>query len=417
MRIATSRGFLLAWGTAGIVGCGDSDGQGQDALSATLDGSEATTSTTSPDGGAGTGSTVGATGGSLDGNTDHGTTGSLDGSSGSLKFDVGTMPPTPDLGGQDGPIIPATCAETEAGKSTVGCIFYAADLDQHDSVEGGQFAIAVANVQLTVDATVTIESKQGGTWQTAAGPQLVPALGLFTFELLGRNTDDTALYPAGAYRVVSDVPLAAYQFNPLDGTNSRTSDASMLYPVPALDTLNQVTAWISTDDGIGAFEHSYTTIIATSDGTEVSITPSVATVAGDGVPAGTAGTPFVVSMADGDVLNIANATLGTSMTGTRIESNDGHPIAVFAGQECANIPETVCCCDHLEEQLAGVRLWGTEFIASRMPVREVVAPESTLWQIYASEGVPQKSGLSAIVAAILRSGNIRQPPSARACDT
>ncbi|MCY1011591.1 hypothetical protein OV079_39715 [Nannocystis pusilla] len=85
------------------------------------------------------------------------------------------------------------------------------------------------------------------------------------------------------------------------------------------------------------------------------------------------------------MLSVAVQSIPDSMTGTKINSNENHPVAVFAGQECALIPESTCCCDHMEEQLAGVRQWGKHFIASRMPIRNGGAPENTLWQIYASE--------------------------------
>jgi hypothetical protein len=59
---------------------------------------------------------------------------------------------------------------------------------------------------------------------------------------------------------------------------------------------------------------------------------------------------------------------------------------VFSGQECTYIPETVFACDHLEEQLPGLRFWGTEFIGARMPIRSTVdQTDQVLWQIYASE--------------------------------
>lgn len=330
------------------------------------------------------------------------------------KFDLGNAPGS-DAGGPAPPIIPATCDEAQAGVSTVGCVFYAVDMDSHDSVETSQFAVAVGNVQLAADATVSVEVRQGGVWTAVAGPQVVPALSLFSFPLPDRHADDTMLFASGAYRVVSDVPIIAYQFNPVDGSSSFLSDASMLFPVPSLDTLNHVTAWTSMMDNTGGFQHSYATIVATSDGTMVTVTPAAATAAGAGVPAGAPGAPFVVAMQDGDVLDVAAASLGTSMTGTRIESNDGHPVAVFAGQECALIPAAVCCCDHLEEQLAGLRQWGTEFVAARMPVRNPGAPEATLWQIYASENgtnitIEASPALTGIPAAqfVLNAGEVRE---------
>lgn len=361
----------IAWS---VGGCGSSNcgrGQCDDSAGAlTLGGVTAADG----DGNAGDDSGAGGSG------TAGGGSGADDGG---LKFDIGTA--MPDAGAPEPPIIPATCAEAQAGVSTVGCLFFGVDMDAHDSVETSQFAIAVGNVQLAASANVVIETKVSGAWQTVGGPQVVPALSLFTFDLADQHADDSMLRAGAAYRVTSDVPIIAYQFNPVDGTSSFLSDASMLFPVPALDTLNQVTAWTSMYDNTGGFQHSYATVLGTADGTMVTITPAAATAGGAGVPAGTPGVPFVVPINEGDVLNVAVANLGTSMTGTKIESQAEHPVAVFAGQECALIPASTCCCDHLEEQLAGLRQWGTEFIAARMPVRNTGAPEATLWQIYASE--------------------------------
>jgi hypothetical protein len=289
-----------------------------------------------------------------------------------------------DLGGaMDGPIIPTTCEEAASGKSTVGCKFYAVDMDSHDQVETSQYAVGVANVQLAGMATVTVEVKEGGVWSTVGGPQPIGPLDLFTFNLPDRHQDDSGVRVGGAYRVTSDVPVVAYQFNPVDGASSYLSDAAMLYPAAALDTVNHVTAWKATSDG--SFQHSYATVIATVDGTMVTVDPKTPTAAGTNVPQGAVGAPFQVALQEGDVLNVAVQSLGTSMTGTKVNSNADHPVAVFAGQECALIPAAVCCCDHMEEQLAGVRLWGKSFIAARMPVRNPGAPEQTLWQIYAAE--------------------------------
>src|SRR5262245_53387093 len=59
---------------------------------------------------------------------------------GGPKLDI-TMP---DIG-PPGPLnpIPATCAEADTSDTTVGCLFYAVDLDQLDGGEDLQFAVAV----------------------------------------------------------------------------------------------------------------------------------------------------------------------------------------------------------------------------------------------------------------------------------
>ncbi|HRI11015.1 MAG TPA: IgGFc-binding protein, partial [Nannocystaceae bacterium] len=281
--------------------------------------------------------------------------------------------------------IPETCDQAELSKSTVGCLFYGIDMDSHDLAEGGQYAIAVANVQKNQSATVTIERKQGGVWSIIAGPQTLNALGLGTFPLPDQHTDDSQLGAGLAYRVKADVPVIAYQFNPVDGATSYLSDAAMLYPVTAWDSINHAITFTSTTDNTNTPQRAYASAVAFADGTKVKVTPKVPTKAGNGVPAGQPGVPFEVTLNEGDVLSVAVANIGTSLSGTIFESPKEQPIALFAGIECALIPTNVCCCDHVEEQIAGVRLWGKNFVAARQPVRNAAMPETTLWQLYGAE--------------------------------
>lgn len=123
--------------------------------------------------------------------------------SGGPKFDLGEVPMS-DLPVDEGPIIPETCDQASDGKSTVGCRFYAVDMDSHDSVETSQYGIAVANVQLAATANVTIDVKSGGVWSPVAGPQAIGPLQLFTFNLPDRHIDDSGVNPGGSYRVTSD---------------------------------------------------------------------------------------------------------------------------------------------------------------------------------------------------------------------
>ena len=281
--------------------------------------------------------------------------------------------------------IPETCEQAELSQSTVGCLFYAIDMDSHDLAETGQYAVAVANVQTAQMASVTIERKQGNVWNVIAGPANIAPLGLQTFNLPDQHTDDSRLAAGFAYRVKATVPVIAYQFNPVDGGSSYLSDAAMLYPVTGLDSINHVIAWTSMMDNTNVFQHSDARAVAVMDGTKIKVTPSVQTAAGMGVPAGQPGVPFELTLNEGDVLSVAVQNLGTSLTGTIFESAKETPFMLFAGQECALIPANVCCCDHMEEEISGVRLWGKNFVGARMPVRNANMPETTLWQLYGAE--------------------------------
>jgi hypothetical protein len=290
-----------------------------------------------------------------------------------------------------GPAIPETCAQAAEATTTVGCLFYAVDLDSHDSVETQQYAVAVSNVNQTNTAHVEVYQGNAATsgWDLHSQADVGP-MSLHTFNLPDYHMNSSGLMPKGSYKVVSDVPIIAYQFNPVDGASSYLSDASMLIPVASLALTYDVVGWKQSCTAGGLMDdcdgdmRAYFTVVATVDGTVVTVEPAVAPLAGGVVP-GT-GAPFTVNMNDGDVLEVQTDAPYASMTGSRITANDGHPIAVFSGQECAFIPFEVYACDHLEEQMPGLRFWGKEMIAARMPVRSTVdTSDKVLWQIYSSE--------------------------------
>ena len=294
------------------------------------------------------------------------------------KFD---LPELPDAGGGIGGEfgIPEDCNTADQVESAVGCQFFSLDLDNLSSGETQPYGVIVSNVQEETVAEAFVEEKQNGNWVTIAGPQQIQPLDSYVFQLPDNHSEGSALTVGGAYRITTDVPTVAYAFNPIDGQASFTSDASLLFPVASWDYIYEVVGYKVTI-GYG----SYINVIASVDGTEVEVTPSGATVAGGGVPAGQPNQPFVIQLDEGDVAQIATPdTANATMTGTKVESDESHPIGVMTGTECTNTGQGAC--DHMEEMLTGVRLWGLEFVASRMPIRQVNNPEQTFWMIYASE--------------------------------
>jgi hypothetical protein len=282
-----------------------------------------------------------------------------------------------------GPVIPETCAQAAEATTTVGCEFYAVHLDT--AAPDQPYAVAVANVNLAEPATVTVSQGSASGWVEVEGATLTP-MSLYTFMLPAYMTEDSGLQPDRSFRIVSDIPIVAYQFNPIDGAASYLSDASMLIPVTSWSLSYDVVGRQQTADMSGAdgTMRAYFVAVAAVNGTTVTVTPASAPLAGPSVPAST--DPFEVTMDDGDALEVATSAVGDSMTGSRIAADEGHPIAVFSGQECAYVPYDVCCCDHLEEQLPGLPFWGTELVAARMPIRSTTADtDYVLWQIYASQ--------------------------------
>lgn len=392
-RVAvTLRALACSTAVAASLRCGDagtgsvSDGEAASATGAASTGTTAGGVTTETSGGTSGAQTTGATGsgaGTSTGTSADPSTGTTAGSTGGLtevtgpKFDVGPAD-AGDTGGGGGPIIPETCGQAATAETTVGCLFYAVDLDQNGGLENDQYAIAVSNVQLDEQATVVIEQKVGGQWQEVAGPAVVEPLDLGIFPLPNNNQQGSGVKLDGSWRISADVPIIAYQFNPL-AAGAFSSDASMLYPVTSWDYVNLVVHW---GEGYG---RGYITIVASADNTVVEVTPSVITAGGPGVPPGAPGVPFQIMLDEGEIAEVAVSNEHAALTGTRVLADEDHPVAVFSGHECAWIPLGKVACDHVEEQLSGVRLWGNSFAAARVPVREPAQPETSLWQVVASE--------------------------------
>ncbi|MBI4705357.1 MAG: hypothetical protein HY744_29985 [Deltaproteobacteria bacterium] len=270
------------------------------------------------------------------------------------------------------------CELAEMTRSSVGCVYYAVDAN-NDPVEGYdamQYAVVVSNTDPKKAANVEAQVRSGNVWQKKDSATVLPGT-LKIFNLPDRHINYTGLLVAGAYRIVSDLPVIAYQFQPIDGQTSYTSDASLLLPTSSLDQYYYVVGW-----GKPSYGNGQLVIVGAEDGTQVTITPTVNTQAGGPIPALQAGKAFTFPMklAAGDFIQLEGTN---SFNGTYVTADK--PIAVFSTHWCANIPQQQCCCDHLEEQLFGLQTWGKTYAASRLPVRKQGTPEPTQWHILASE--------------------------------
>jgi len=203
----------------------------------------------------------------------------------------------------------ALCGYARISKSNVGCEYWTADLDNAviDSTLNAasqQYAVVVSNPQPDVAAHIKIEQDDSAPGEppsirTVAEATVLP-LNLETFKLGPREVDGspdgefntgagTAL-TRHAYRLTSQVPIVAYQFNPLENVNVFSNDASLLKPVEALTynpgTLGQayvVVGWpqtiAHTDDPRTNFDpqnptdlRAFLTLVATRADTHVRVT-------------------------------------------------------------------------------------------------------------------------------------------------
>ena len=264
--------------------------------------------------------------------------------------------------------------------SSVGCEYYAIDTDNFDSHDSFPYAVVVSNTDAVDTATVQVQTRSGNNWNTIQSQMVAPST-LHQFNLPSRHMNNTGIKTEGAYRIVSDTPIIAYQFQPVNGQSSFSSDASLLLPTSALDKFYMVAGW-----GTNSYREAQIVMVATEDGTVVQVKPTINTAGGGGINTITAGqTVTLPTMNAGDFIQINAANKTSSFNGTEITSNKS--IGVFSAHICANVPGLpTCCCDHLEEQLAGLQTWGKNYLAAHLPIRKTSGnPGPNQWHVVASE--------------------------------
>jgi hypothetical protein len=302
------------------------------------------------------------------------------------------------------------CALASEQRSNVGCEYWAVDLDNarvSDALNAAaqQFAVVVSNPQPDVTTEVTIEQDdtqpgdENAPFRVAGAS--IPPRSLRVFRLGPREVDGsppgefntgthTALTRAG-YRIKTDFPVVAYQFNPLANVNVFSNDASLLKPVEAVvpegggvRDAYVVLGWpqtiASTDDPDTNFDpddpadlRAFLTIVGTRRGTTVRVTPRARILGAPGIPETHPGEELEVKLDPFDVLNLETDDFNADFTGSFVAS-DG-PIIAFTGSEASDAPffdtlrDRRCCADHLEEQLDHVRTAGRVFVATVTPNR------------------------------------------------
>ncbi|MBI5515545.1 MAG: IgGFc-binding protein [Deltaproteobacteria bacterium] len=200
---------------------------------------------------------------------------------------------------------------------------------------------------------------------------------------------------AGAYRITSDVPLAAYQFNPLEYrtgmgsglTFSFSADASLLLPQNVLgDPRNQEYLVLARPNfGGNPLRPPYGGFVAIvgggPEGAPLDVVVETTAAVGDpsnrlrALPPGRHSFP----LARGAVLQLVGTGEGGDLTGTSVRANG--PIAVFSGNDCVNVPVDRPACDHLEEQLMPLATWGRRYAVTFLRERAADPEEPSVVRI------------------------------------
>jgi hypothetical protein len=275
------------------------------------------------------------------------------------------------------------CAEAINDKSNVGCEYWAVNMQNQSSSFQQPYAIVVSNLEAASAVHVVVEERTT-TGYNVLDEADVASKSTHVF-MLGNTAEIGSCHvERHAFRVTSDLPIVAYQFNPYSGLQPDNSDicsndGTLLIPRSGMGKIYHVLNYAATNSFY--YDGSTMNVVAARDDTTVHITPTAAIDAGGTIPAIPAGTTETFLMQAADVVQLNS---GGEISGTFVEADK--PIAVFGGDLCSFVPASVMYCDHMEHQLFPVTTWGEEFVAARTVVRTLVgAPENDYWRIVASE--------------------------------
>lgn len=283
------------------------------------------------------------------------------------------------------------CAGAASSQSYEGCEYFAVDLPNayietaNVSPRDGQFAVVVSNGDTVSPAHVVVYTGEGAAEDQVDDANVAPR-GTHVFNLGPQNVEGTGK-TGRAFRIASDRPITAFQFNPLNNSEEAFSnDASLLIPVAALGTDyiavtgDAIVGSSNPELGTTANWGAFVAVVGVREApVGVEVVPTADIEAGGGLPGGQA--PYSVPLARYEVLNLeSSAPEGLvagqgNLSGTRI-SADG-PVAVFSGNVATVVPggdQTTCCADHLEEQMFPLSSWGARVVVQPSQGRAGDAP-------------------------------------------
>ncbi len=266
--------------------------------------------------------------------------------------------------------------DLQSATTTEGCSFFSVNMSNHNE---GLDGVIVANPSTTSIATVTLRGITGGEEvQIGQSVQVAPLSSAAIAFPAGTNNKVSFKTTGFTFRLTSDLPISVTQHSTLVAGTS--NDSSGLLPDRMLGSHYFIASYPDTLSGYP----STLNVVATADGTEVTITPSKDTAAGSGIIALTAGQPATFILNRYEMLQLVNAASGNAadrdLTGTEIASTA--PLSVFGGTTCAQVPGGVTYCDHIEEQMLPVATWGTSYVAAPLPGR--AADNAPRWRFIAA---------------------------------
>jgi hypothetical protein len=192
---------------------------------------------------------------------------------------------------------------------------------------------------------------------------IVPAIGF-----------DTRVAGTGAgksYVIETDLPAVAYQINPYGaGVGAAVAGASLLIPT---------SAWDQNYVGADAYQYDLPgrnpsmNIVASQDGTTVTMNPVAAVAGGGGLPGGAQNQIIQFTLDRGEH---AQYSQPEELTGSIIQSDK--PIGLMAGHSGLRVPVGVAYADHAEQMIPPVRALGHEYVGVMHRPR---GNEGAVWRV------------------------------------
>jgi hypothetical protein len=316
--------------------------------------------------------------------------------------------------GPGGTCVPA-CQSAAANQSTVGCDYYSiVPAGGADLADGSCFAAYIANtwdgpVSLTVeyngmsiplDNLAVIPTGSGASITYAPLPGGMLPAGQLAILFLNDEPamgglGDVAHCPAGVtaavsgtpafadttaiingFHITSSAPVVAYDIFPYGGSTAYISSATLLIPTTAWGT-NYLAVDSYAASKIAPGTKPFIQIAAAQDGTEVTLSPTVAIVGGTGVAPAAMGVPTTYTLNAGQVVQFLQET---ELNGTPIKSNK--PVGVWGGANCMNIGLEASACDSGHQELFPISALGSEYVGVRYRPRDPAQPaEAPPWRI------------------------------------